>query len=233
MDSTADLARVLRIPGTRNLKTDEAREVTVHDANNFRYDPSDFSDFAESDTPPPKPAAANPLPSNGHLDLRSLGVSPRIKYLIQHGDSIGQYPSRSEALFAVIMALLGNGYDDAHIAQLCLLENHGISELPREKGRTWLVQELRRAHRKVNSLALHVDGQPEDADDLMSDIIPSPRPIVDGLLHEGMLLFGGKSKRVNSRYLVGPSQRRPLERPARLLSFSQHLLAPSVPVGRA
>ena len=46
VDSTADLARVLRIPGTRNLKTNEAREVTVREANAFRYSPADFSDFA-------------------------------------------------------------------------------------------------------------------------------------------------------------------------------------------
>ena len=198
VDSTADLARVLRIPGTRNLKTDQAREVTVREANDFRYDPSDFSDFAEPDTPPPKSTAASPLSNNGHLDLRTLRVSPRIKYLIQHGDSIGQYPSRSEALFAVIMALLGAGYDDAHIARLCLLEDHGISELPQEKGRTWLAQELKRAHRKATSLTRQAQGEPEDSDDLMTDTIPSPRPIVEGLLHEGMLLFGGKSKRGKS-----------------------------------
>lgn len=104
VDSTADLARVLRIPGTYNLKTDEAREVTVREANDFRYDPSDFSDFAEPDTSP-KPRI--PTSSNGYLDLCSLRVSPRIKYLIRHGDTIGQYPSPSEALFAVLMALLG------------------------------------------------------------------------------------------------------------------------------
>ena len=198
VDSTADLARVLRIPGTRNHKTDHVREVTVQEANDFRYDPSDFSDFAEPDTPPPRSPAAVPLPTNGHLDLRTLRVSPRIKYLIQHGDSIGQYPSRSEALFAVIVALLGAGYDDTHIASLCLLKDHGISELPREKGRTWLAQELKRAHRKATSLTRQAQGEPEDSDDLMTDTIPSARPIVEGLLHEGMLLFGGKSKRGKS-----------------------------------
>ena len=198
VDSTADLARVLRIPGTRNHKTDPQREVSVLEASGFRYDPSDFSDFAEPNTPPPKPPAAIPLSNNGHLDLRTLRVSPRIKYLIQHGDSIGQYPSRSEALFAVIMALLGAGYADTDIARLCLLETHGISELPREKGRTWLAQELKRGHRKATSLTRQAQGEPEDSDDLLTDTIPSPRPIVEGLLHEGMLLFGGKSKRGKS-----------------------------------
>ncbi len=198
VDSTADLARVLRIPGTCNLKTDEPREVTVREANHFRYEPSDFSDFAElEDSTSVAPIS---LSSNGHLDLCSLRVSPRIKYLIQHGDSIGQYPSRSEALFAVLMALLGAGYDDADIARLCLLETHGISELPREKGRTWLAQELKRARHKANGEAQPADAVPvpEYGDDLLADTIPPPRPIVEGLLHEGMLLFGGKSKRGKS-----------------------------------
>ena len=197
VDSTADLARVLRIPGTRNLKTDEPREVTVREANDFRYGPSDFRDFAEPDT---SPAPRISVPSNGHLDLCTLRVSPRIKYLIQHGDSIRQYPSRSEALFAVLMALLGAGYDDGDIARLCLLETHGISELPREKGRTWLAQELKRARHKANGAARPVDAVPvpEYGDDLLADTIPPPRPIVEDLLHEGMLLFGGKSKRGKS-----------------------------------
>ena len=96
------------------------------------------------------------------------------------------------------MALLGAGYDDTHIARLCLLGTHGISELPREKGRTWLAQELKRALRKATSLTRQAQGEPEDSDDLMTDTIPSARPIVEGLLHEGMLLFGGMSKRGKS-----------------------------------
>ena len=67
------------------------------------------------------------------------------------------------------MALIGAGYDDTHIAGLCLMENHGISELPREKGRTWLAQELKRAHRKATILTRQAQGEPEDSDDLMTD----------------------------------------------------------------
>ena len=129
VDSTADLARVLRIPGTLNLKTGEEAGDRARDKQ-IPLRPSDFSDFAEAENfPVPRISA----PSNGHLDLSSLRVSPRIKYLIRHGDSIGQYPSRSEALFAVLMALLAADYDDQHIARVCLLNTHGISELPREK----------------------------------------------------------------------------------------------------
>ena len=201
VDSTADLTRVLRIPGTPNLKTNEARPVIVREMNSLRYDPSDFSDFAEPDTSPPATTfSPTPRPANDHFDLRTLRVSPRIKYLIQHGDSIGQYPSRSEALFAVLMALIGAGYDDGDIGRLCLLETHDIAALPREKGQAWLAQELKRARRKANGPARHADAvpTPEYGTDLLADTIPSPRPIVDGLLHEGMLLFGGKSKRGKS-----------------------------------
>ena len=200
VDSTPDLARVLRIPGTHNLKTGEKRQVAVQEANDFRYDRSDFSEFAEPESPAPRPTGGIPVSSNGHVDLRTLRVSPRIKYLIRHGDTIGQYPSRSEALFAVLMALLAAGYDDRHIAHLCLTETHGISELPREKGRAWLAQELKRARHKANAAARPADAVPvpEYGDDLLADTIPPPRPIVEGLLHEGMVLFGGKSKRGKS-----------------------------------
>ena len=197
VDSTADLARVLRIPGTYNLKTDEAREVTVREANDFRYSASDFNDFAE---PEASPAPRISATSKGHLDPRSLRVSPRIKYLIRHGDTIGQYPSRSEALFAVLTTLLSAGYDDPDIARLCLMETHGISELPREKGHSWLAQELKRARHKAKGASRPADAVPvpEYGDDLLADTIPPPRPIVEGLLQEGMLLFGGKSKRGKS-----------------------------------
>ena len=145
------------------------------------------------ETPPPLSPS-----TNGHVDLHRLSVPLPIKYLIQHGNSIGQYPSHAEALAAVLSALTGAGYDDDHIARLCLLEEHGISQLPREKGPAWLAQELRQARRQADHITRHAKGEPEDADDLMSDTITPPRPIVEGLLNEGMLLFGGKSKRGKS-----------------------------------
>ena len=136
--------------------------------------------------------------TNGHVDLRGLNVPPPIKYLIQHGDTIGQYPSRSEALSAVLTALIHAGHDDGHIARLCLVEAHGISDLPREKGLDWFHDELKQARRKASSLAKQAEGEPEDAVDLRMDTIPPARPLVKDLLYEGMLLFGGKSKRGKS-----------------------------------
>ena len=134
-------------------------------------------------------------PQNGHVDLKGLSVAPEIKFLIQYGDTIGQYPSRDEALFATLMALADAGYKDDLIARLCLLESHGISDLPREKGIEWLQQELNRACRKARSLTRRVQGEPLSVDDLkLHDMFQPPRQIIEGLLHEGMLLFGGKVK---------------------------------------
>ena len=147
---------------------------------------------------PRQPSPPSSPSSNGHVDLRRLNVPAPIKYLIQHGDTIGQYPSHAEALSAVLSALAGAGYDNDHIARLCLLEEHGISDLPREKGRAWFDNELEQARRKADSLVRQADGEPEDTLDLMMDTIPPARPVVKDLLYEGMLLFGGKSKRGKS-----------------------------------
>ena len=66
------------------------------------------------------------------------------------------------------------------------------------KALAWLAQELKRAHRRADSLARQAEGKPEDAIDLRMDTIPPARPVVKDLLYEGMLLFGGKSKRGKS-----------------------------------
>jgi len=145
-----------------------------------------------------KPLQTSTPPPNGHIDLKALSVPPDIKYLIQHGDSIGQYPTYSEALYAVLLALVSAGYEDSAISSLCLLETHAISKLTRRKGPAWLQEELMQIRRRAENLARQAQGQPEDLDDLMLDTILPPRPIIDDLLYEGMLLFGGKSKRGKS-----------------------------------
>ena len=136
--------------------------------------------------------------TNGHVDLSGLSTPLPIKYLIQHGDSIGQYPSHAEALAAVLSALTHAGYDDDYIARLCLLEEHGISELPRDKGPEWLRQELKKVRRQADTLTRQAKGEPEAGHDLLVDRGRSPKTIVDGLLNEGMILFGGKPKRGKS-----------------------------------
>jgi hypothetical protein len=104
-----------------------------------------------------------PLPLIGCPPLHLLRVSTRIKYLIQTGtdpDNPSRYPSRSEALFAVLSALVQAGYDDPTIAALVLNPQHGISDKPRSQRdprspryeasiRSWTAKEIARARAKV------------------------------------------------------------------------------------
>ena len=146
----------------------------------------------------PRPENSRSLQPNGHVGIKGLNVGLDIKLLIQHGDTAGEYPSSSEALTAVLSALVAAGCDDELIARLCLLEEHGISNLPRSKGPAWLQEEVTQVRHKANSLSRHVDGQPETGKDLLAGRRQPPRTIVDGLLTEGMVLFGGKPKRGKS-----------------------------------
>lgn len=45
--------------------------------------------------------------------------------------------------------------------------------------------------------------EPQTATDLLAEAIPPPAPIVENLIHEGMLLLGGKSKRDKSWLMAG------------------------------
>jgi hypothetical protein len=96
------------------------------------------------------------------ITLQDLRVSARIKAVIQTGEdpeNPRRYPSRSEALFAVIHALIGGGHDDTTIAAVVLNRAWRISEKPwgqRDPGspryeasiRQWVGKELLRARAK-------------------------------------------------------------------------------------
>ena len=146
----------------------------------------------------PRPESSRLPQPNGHVDLRGLNVSPEIKFLIQYGDTIGQHSTPSEALAAVLSALIDAGCDDDLIARLCLLESHGISDLPRQKGPAWLEKQLLRARRDADSLSRRGKGDPEPWDVFPSSEPQKSTPIVEGLLRDGMILFGGKPKRGKS-----------------------------------
>ena len=135
---------------------------------------------------------------NGHIDLKGLNVQTDIKFLIRHGDTIAQYPSPSSALSAVLSALVGAGCDDDLIVRTCLMESHGISGLPRSKGPAWLEREILRARRDADNLSRRYNGEPEPWDVFPASKPRHSSPIVEGLLSDGMILFGGKPKRGKS-----------------------------------
>ena len=90
-----------------------------------------------------------PVPPSGKsLALADLEVSDRIKFLLQHGDTRNRYPSRSEAIFAVVTALVTAGYGDTDLLAVLSDPAYTLAEKSIEKGPRWTAQEIARARRK-------------------------------------------------------------------------------------
>jgi hypothetical protein len=65
VDNTADLARILRVPGTRNHKTPDRPMAQIVDEDAVRYNPSDFDLLPESGTAGAAPREAPYVPASG------------------------------------------------------------------------------------------------------------------------------------------------------------------------
>lgn len=217
VDSTFDLARVFRLPGTYNRKAEPVPVTCLAWNPERRYSPSEFDDVLppveqHMHVPPPS-AAGHDTPA-----LHALAISPRMKFLLRLGEDPNdpnRYPSRSEAEFAVMTALVAAGYSDRQMVGVMLDPTYVLSEKPRERGERWLLQEIGRARAKYvpSHPELHRNGTtptpppataaaplvpPETLTELLAADIPPPRQLFEQFMHEGMLLFGGKSKRGKS-----------------------------------
>jgi putative DNA primase/helicase len=131
---TQDISRVLRIPGTYNFKLpDTPRPVTLVANSGNTYELADFEDLVAPDVKPPntlkeETTVSNAVVSNVNLspiDIDRISVSERIKNLIRYGND-GTYASRSDADFAVILALTNCGRSENDIKQVFL--THKIGE---------------------------------------------------------------------------------------------------------
>jgi hypothetical protein len=168
VDSTFDLARVLRIPGTYNRNvSDDPKLVEIIEAHpDRRYNPSDFHEhLIEVDETTYQQMTgeeyAGDLPL---IELHTLNIPTWLKTLVRYGEDINAekpYPSRSEALFDAAQGLIKAGIED-HISMSLLLDSrYAVSEKPREKGRKWLAGELARARAKLNGHRPTATSTPE------------------------------------------------------------------------
>ncbi len=97
-----------------------------------------------------EPGDTGPVALPDHLpvvDTGRLAVPARIRALLAEGTA-AEYASRSEAVFAVVRALVIAGHDDAAIAAVLTDSRNGISAKPLECGRRWVAHEIARAQRK-------------------------------------------------------------------------------------
>src|SRR5262249_14248589 len=129
---TQNVDRILRLPGTTNLPNKVKRNAgrvpcptKLISFNGASYSLNEFSpDTAE--------ASKRPEPARAAIDIDELPVSDRIKDLIRFGDQEGRYPSRSEAVMAVLVAMVGAGCTDDQMAGVMLDRKLPIGDHIRE-----------------------------------------------------------------------------------------------------
>ena len=135
-----DLSQMTRPPGTRNRKYPDAPPVRLLylDAG-VLYHPRELDralpELPEPPIPPGPPRRGIGPAAHGSVDLSSL--SRRMRRLAEAGNrGAGRpYPSRSEADFALAVAMFGKGYAEADVAAVLLDPALGISEKALSEGR--------------------------------------------------------------------------------------------------
>jgi hypothetical protein len=170
LDSTHDLTRVLRIPGTLNrklrpvpvqlLSMDLGRRYSRADLMRALPATSASAPVADAVVPVALPSALPVV----NLDL--LAISQQTKELVRIGRRAdpGRYPSRSEAAWRALRDLVEAGCRDADIAAIFLDPANSVGEKAREQGRRWLAGEIARARQAVRvapRLVVRVSDRPD------------------------------------------------------------------------
>jgi hypothetical protein len=149
-DHCSNIDRLMRLPGTVNLpdarKRAKGREpafaqVVYSDDGTFALE--DFDALLGGT----KGAQAHAGEHGEHpeISVDDLRVSIELKQLIREGGPKG---CRSNALFAVLRAMVKTGHTDDEMAAVLVDPANALSEKPREKGPAWLLGEIRRAREK-------------------------------------------------------------------------------------
>lgn len=155
---TQDISRVLRVPGTFNFKLpDNPRPVTLVANSGNTYKLDDFEVLAPPDTRHlESPADAMPVSANtmnnanlNPTEIDKFPVSERIKNLIKYGND-GTYASRSDADFAVILALTNCGRSESDIKQVFLTHKIGEKFLEHPSRDEYLKHSIEKANKLSN-----------------------------------------------------------------------------------
>ena len=141
---TQNIDRILRLPGTTNLPNKKkikagrvACRTRLISFNDFKYSLDAF--------PAPEPSGEERKAGAG---IDALPISKRMKDLIRGiDDPEHPYASRSEAVFAVIIAMVGAGCADDQIEAVFLDTGHPISAhvLEQSKPPEYLARQIARA----------------------------------------------------------------------------------------
>jgi len=128
--SAAELARILRVPGTFNHKYGEKLLVTRTIDNGLRYDLQDFEKW-KIEIPKVAKKPVSFTDTLVEIDLQKLKLSPRIMELILNGWQGDPYKTRSEADQAVITSLVQKRISNDDIR--AIFQRYAIGAKYREK----------------------------------------------------------------------------------------------------
>lgn len=94
-----------------------------------------------------------------HVDLFSTPISEKFFNLITSGEGFANYPSRSEALFASLNALIYAGLTDEQIFSVLTDQSHFMSEKPLEAGKGDVVASARWLQTQIDKIRSEVSAE--------------------------------------------------------------------------
>lgn len=170
-DSCHNIDRIMRLPGTVNWPGDKkrkkgrkpalARVVSADWSRSYTLEDFERSQMAAAGAAigTARVSLSKDLPTVEGLETLPAAVSDRTKMLITNGDDPddpARYPSRSEALFAVLCELVRAEVTDDLIAAVILDPDHGISAhvLEQPSPRRYAQRQIQRAHDQAIDPAL-------------------------------------------------------------------------------
>lgn len=148
-DRVYDYPRIMRLPGSYNLKDPKIPKLCriIKHNKKLRYVLSDFK-FLISEKVKKQPKTE--LASESAIVLDELPLSMRVKSLIRNGND-DTYHSRSEADIAVIVECIQKAISDEEIEIIFSDPANKIGEKYREEGNHYLRQTIRSAKKMVSA----------------------------------------------------------------------------------
>lgn len=212
-DCTWDATRILRVPGTMNMKEGcPTVPCTIIDWHpDRRYKLEDFEPWAKDPSTSKADDVVFSQPQVPPPDLQSLNLPAQTLELINTGKQEGdRYLSRSEADMAVVGALVGDGFSDDQIRSIFADHRNGIGDRYRElgvKGDGYLALTISKVRASISSNGNHETEDPpacpmsfaKPLSAIMGEADTPIEYLVERLLEKGTIGFsGGEPKSAKS-----------------------------------
>lgn len=212
-DSVQDISRILRLPGTQNLKDPEqprpCRLVSLDKSR--RYDPSDFEEVLDVNVPSGNSERLGPIPNEVPEHFSELlKRNPKLRKTWEGKRPDLDDQTRSGYDMALANLLVGNGFSDEEIAAVLKEFPHGkgpdgsLHYLSRTIQKAWETTKTNGTANSKSASASDVNSfePPEywellDAHNLKDWPCKPTKWIVEGIIAEGNLVI-----------VAGPSQAR-------------------------